>query len=100
MSKPRNTLSGTRRRLALEAVGYRCEGCGWEGEPDERGRFSGLEVHHRDGNHNTPHDHRPENLQVLCNPCHAGGHGTKPKQSRAAVLRQAVEEMARREGVS
>jgi hypothetical protein len=99
VSKPYNSLSDTRRLRALRAAGYRCEECGWQDTPTEKGRSTALNVHHRDGNHSTLHDHRPENLRVVCVLCHARHHGTKPNRFLASVIRQAVEEMAKREGV-
>jgi 5-methylcytosine-specific restriction endonuclease McrA len=62
------------RTAALERANYRCEQCGW-GPADgvSEGRKQ-LEVHHKiDPQRTRAADvHRPENLETLCNRCHAG----------------------------
>ncbi len=57
--------SRTRRAIKRRAEG-RCMYCGSEHL---------ITVHHLDGN---PRHHEPENLAVLCEPCHEFVHRDKP----------------------
>ena len=52
----------TWRRVAFEAHGNRCQVCGKTGK---------LDVHHKDRNQK---NNVPENLMVLCRPCHKDIH--------------------------
>ena len=66
---PNRAWAALRRRL-LEAVGYRCEGCGLAGK---------LEVHHLDGNRSND---ATGNLRVLCVDCHRAEHDTRGPGAR------------------
>jgi 5-methylcytosine-specific restriction endonuclease McrA len=92
-----NTITGSRRLEALQAAEFKCQRCGWEGTPNEEGRFSGLEVHHLDGQHLYPEDHREENLLVLCGPCHDKEHGRKSPEVRKVGGRPRFRQVAREE---
>lgn len=59
-----------RLKIRLLDEGYKhdgCEICGWCQKP-EGARYSPCELHHKDGN---PHNHRLENLVLLCPNCHS-----------------------------
>jgi hypothetical protein len=64
---------GQRRREALRRAGYRCIECG---------ATEGLEVHHL--TYERLGYERPEDLTVLCNPCHAKEHGRPARGNPAA----------------
>ena len=59
-----------RLKTRLLDEGYKedkCEICGWCQKP-EGAKYSPCELHHKDGN---PHNHRLENLIILCPNCHS-----------------------------
>lgn len=58
------------RNAARHRAGYRCQRCGKQYEPAERGK---LNVHHL--SYDRLGAERDEDLEVLCRPCHASGHG-------------------------
>ena len=69
MSRHHAALSAPRwaqaRKQALESAGWRCERCGHAGA---------LEAHHRRPLHRGGAPYDPENLEVLCKPCHFAAH--------------------------
>ena len=64
-----------RRKLALQRAGYCCQRC----RSDET-----LEVHHL--SYDRLGFERPEDLYVLCNPCHAEEHGRAAKNDRVVSV--------------
>ena len=60
-------LSQYVRNHLLEEADYKCSKCGWTGTNIHTGRVP-LEIDHIDDD---PHNHSPDNLQVLCPNCHA-----------------------------
>lgn len=66
------------RERALAAADHRCQRCG---APDE------LEVHHL--SYDRLGFERPQDLQVLCNPCHALEHGRGAKRDRVMGVEEA-----------
>jgi 5-methylcytosine-specific restriction endonuclease McrA len=69
-----------RRTEALQRAGYRCQRC----KADEA-----LEVHHL--TYDRLGFERPQDLMVLCNPCHADEHGRPAKSDRVVSLKEAFE---------
>jgi len=64
---PRLYFNRTVRRHIIEAVGEKCQRCGW----NERNPFTGrvpIEIEHIDGNWQ---NNAPDNIGVLCPNCHA-----------------------------
>ena len=55
------------RRAILDARGWRCEECGRAGR---------LELHHVNGDRD---DDRPDNLRILCRPCHFTADGRRSR---------------------
>lgn len=62
---------GRKRREALDRAGGKCERCT---------ETENLEVHHI--TYDRLGYERPQDLQVLCNPCHAAEHGRGAKNDR------------------
>lgn len=60
------------RKAAIERARYRCEECAAHID------YVYLEVHHL--HYHTVGNERPEDLQVLCKPCHRIAHGLPPAQ--------------------
>jgi hypothetical protein len=67
-------IKASQREAALRRAGYMCEHCGWSPSHGASRGKKQLEVHHRiDPRRSRAADvHRRENLEVLCNLCHAG----------------------------
>jgi 5-methylcytosine-specific restriction endonuclease McrA len=82
MSTYINNIGMDRRLELLQRANFCCEDCGWKGTPNVDGRLSGLQVHHKDGWHHRPEDHRDENVVVVCAPCHDKRHGNSGRASR------------------
>ena len=58
-------LHWRKRRALVQQLGGKCHGCGTS-DPGAR-----LGIHHRDRN---KRNHSQDNLEVLCNRCHAREH--------------------------
>jgi 5-methylcytosine-specific restriction endonuclease McrA len=108
----------TAREIVLERAGGRCEECGRIPPPTKDGRRA-LHIHHL----SYPAIDTAANLRVLCSPCHRSNHTKreyldakmirmseadvrrlealkqKLETTEAAVMRQALRELAAREGV-
>ena len=59
------------RRRILDARGWRCAACGRAGR---------LELHHINFDRD---DNRPDNLRILCRPCHCTADGRRPGPDRS-----------------
>jgi 5-methylcytosine-specific restriction endonuclease McrA len=65
-------------REALGRAGYACQQCGRTANHRKvNASWMGLEIHHENG---LCFDHRPENLAVLCSPCHHRHHGEEARK--------------------
>lgn len=67
------------RTFVLDRSGWRCEGCG---------RAGILEVHHRRPLAEGGEPFEPENLQVLCRPCHFEATGAAMRHPVRQRLRE------------
>jgi len=79
-------LSRHVRHYLLECAGNKCSQCGW-GEINPNTGNIPLQIDHIDGN---PHNHKSNNLRVLCPNCHSltptyGWHG-KGRRGRRVLL--------------
>lgn len=72
------SLSAARGRSAFIKSGDTCEHCGDTAE--NRGRW--IERHHVDGN---PYNNAPENISILCKPCHRKAHGRAVRLPQSCV---------------
>ena len=87
MSRHHAKLSGPRwtaaRKQALDAAGWRCSRCGRAGK---------LEVHHATPLDDGGEPYAPENLEVLCKPCHFDAH-RRPVSDAEQVWRRMLAEV-------
>ncbi len=76
-------IKASDREQALKRSGYSCEHCGWSPTHGVSGGRKQLEVHHKDDAQRSraQNVHRQENLEVLCNQCHAGVEAEMKKPS-------------------
>jgi 5-methylcytosine-specific restriction endonuclease McrA len=69
---------------ARERAGNRCQDCGRAARPDR----GALPVHHLDED---PTNHAPENLLVVCRPCHRLRHAQLTRQRRERAVAEQLQ---------
>ena len=71
-----------KKRLIIEGIKEdKCELCGWN-KKIEGEEFTPCELHHKDGN---SHNHKLENLIILCPNCHALQDHYRSRNKKAPV---------------